>query len=249
MISKRAGGADAPVKRPPDETTRLVMWTLGAVVVSLALGVGALTPLLATAPFAYAAYRRSAFDATRARALAWRWSLALLLIMLAAAAFVLDRAWESVAFGSATLSGARAWLSGDATAPWSALGMLAAAAAFAAASLVSGGILGAVVLAGVVCAAAASASAVFENGSNILQSALIALAPWQWAFLLGLWLLFAPLAAFARARVLRRPGADFAMETHRRDLLWGAGLVLAAVLLRLTLAGGWSALARAWTST
>lgn len=244
MTPKREGGAGAP-----DETTRLVMWTLGAVVVSLALGVHAVTPVLATVPFVYAVYRRRAFETARARALAWRWSLALLLIVLAAAAFVLDRAWESVALGSATHTHARAWLAGDASAPWSALGMLAAAGAYVAASLVSGGILGAVVLAGAVCAAAASAAAVFENGSNILQSALIALAPWQWALLIGLWLLFAPLAAFSRARVLRRPGAEFSMTAHRRDLVAGAAITVLAILLRLVLAGGWSALARAWTMT
>jgi len=125
--------------------------------------------------------------------------------------------------------------------------MLAAAAGFVAACLVSGGVLGALVLAGAVCAAAASAAAVFENGANILQCALIALAPWQWAFLVGLWLLFAPLAAFSRARLLRRPGPGFVMASHRRDLVWGAALVVAAIFLRLALAGGWSALARAWT--
>jgi len=241
--------ADAPAREiePSDESTRLVLWTLAAVVVSLVLGVRAATPVLASLPFIQAVYRRAPFAPARARALAWRWSLALMLIMLASAAFVLDRAWEGVAFGSATLSGARAWLHGDAGAPWTTLDMLAIAVAYVVACVASGGLLGTVVLAGAVCAAAASASAVFEGGANILRSALIAVSPWQWAFLLGLWLLFAPLAALGRARVLRRPGAEFALPPHRRDLIWGTALVIAAIFARLVLAGGWSDLARAWT--
>ncbi len=229
------------------ETAGIVGWTTLAVMVAVAIGNRFITPFIMTAPVLIFVLRSDdSRSTTMMRELAWRWMATTLVAVLIATAFVPGRAASSFLFGPELSASVPRFLAGVGSAPWSVLWLLGMSLLFVLGTVLSGGIAGWILAGTFVCAAAISGSAVFGFSHNILQSAFIALSPWQWVFLAGLWFLLDPLSRFSQARVLRR-GATFDFSRHKRPIVWGGGLILLSIILRIALVAPYASLARKLT--
>jgi hypothetical protein len=206
-----------------------------------------LTPLLLTAPLAFYLARGAAADPEARYNLFRRWAITVLITTIAATAFAPMNAIRAVPWGDGAVTRIQAWMSGDAGPPLGALYMLVAGAAYLAGTALSAGIVGALVYSSVLALNAVYATILFSKGYNVLQIAFVAISPWQWCFLVGLFVLFTPLSMYSRQSVLARDGEPFSWDEKRRTMMVGAALLLAAFLLRFLLAGLYASLVRNWT--
>ena len=222
-----------------------VFITFLAVVVSVKVGVAWLTPAIVTVPFVLHLVRRPRSDD-----LFRRWALTILFTTAAATAFAPAHTFESVLQGHSAPRLIDAWMEGGADAPLGARFMLLTGLVYVLATLSSVGVAGALVYSTALSINAVYAVYLCSKGYNVAQMALVAISPWQWCFLGGLYVLFAPLSAFSRELVIRRPhspGAPESWKRHVRSLAIGAGLVAAAFLVRALAGGAYEALVRRWT--
>jgi hypothetical protein len=114
-------------------------------------------------------------------------------------------------------------------------------------TLASGGILGVMFLSIFLADAAVSAAMIYARGVNLFPSTLIAISPWQWAFLAGAILLVPPLSTLSLARVFRRGLVSCDLEKVRREVIRAAALFALALVLRLALSSVYSNLAARWS--
>lgn len=236
-----------PARKTREATTRIVVWTLVAGAAAAAIGLWWISPIVASAPILYVMSRsRPRPDATATRRLTLRWTVALLLTIMVASAFLPDRTLASVPFGPGVQASVGEWMAGLRGPAESVWWLAAAAVVYVALALASAGVVGWLALAVFVGMAAIHAAFVYEHGHNLLQVTLVALSPWQWAFLGGAVLLAAPLANFSRSRIFGRSGAG-PTAVERRQALIGAGLLVVAILLRAALAGPYTWLVQRWT--
>jgi hypothetical protein len=113
------------------------------------------------------------------------------------------------------------------------------------AAAASRGVLGCVVLAEILLRAAVIAAVVLARSRNVFEGAVVAFPVWTLAWVAGLVVMLAPLSAWG-ARFPPRPLRDSGFP--HRPLLIGAGLVAAAVLLRLAAAAPYADLAQRLTA-
>jgi hypothetical protein len=228
----------SPGKTTEEDAPRshLVLWTALAGAVAAALAVAWVSPLLWVAPLVLAVYSRErGLDTEHLRPLFVRWAVTLFLTVLIASAFAGPRVPSGVVLGSGMVAQVRDWLAGAGAPVWGAGWMAIMAVALAGLSAVSGGLLGAFLVAILAANAAVSASMVYANGTNIFTTSLVALAPWQWAFLAGAVLIVPPLARLSLQRLYRRPGPDPEPAALRRELMIAGGLLALAIVLRISL--------------
>jgi len=207
--------------------------TFFAVVVAVMVKVAWLSPLIVAAPYVAHRWKKRPSAATFRR-----WGITVLVTTALATVFAPRHAFDSVLFGHGVPQHVDAWMHGDAGAPLGARFMLVALAAYLAGTVASVGFGGVVVAAVVLAINAVTAVYLCASGYNVVQMAIVAVSPWQWCFLVGLWFLFEPLASLARQRTIR----------DRRALVTGAVLVAAAFLVRFVAAGAYAALVRRWTT-
>jgi hypothetical protein len=240
-----------PAPRPPvrkedaaarGSSSADVFATVVAVVVSVLVGVAWLTPVIVTAP--YVLYLRRV---PSTGGLFRRWAITVLVATAVAASFVPWHTFESVLMGHSMPHQTRLWMRGEAGPPLGARFMLVTGVLYAVAALAGAGVGGALVFSAALSINAVYAVNLTANGFNLVQVALVAIPPWQWCFLAGLYVLFEPLAAISRRRVIRRGSAGGAAGASTRTIAIGVGLVAVAVLLRLVATGAYTALVRRWT--
>jgi hypothetical protein len=224
-----------------------VTLALLAAVVAVWAGAPWLTPLLLTAPLAFYLARGSASDEDARYFLFRRWAITVLVTMMAATVFAPASALRAVPWGSEALTRIEAWMEGNAGAPLGTMYMLLAAVATLAGTVLSAGVVGVLVYSSVIALNAVYATILLSKGYNVILMAFVAVSPWQWCFLLGLFVLITPLSVFSRSRILSRDGSAFDWNEKRRTIMIGAALLVAAFLLRWVAAGPYTTLVRNWT--
>ena len=224
-----------------------VLAAIASVVLSTIIGVAWITPLLhagAVFPFFYVAMRSR--GAGPSLALVVRWAAAVLVTTIVLGAFVPARMDASQLLSARAASTLEAWLtSTQAPPPADYSYVLWGMAVFLVGSLISGGLAGFVVGSLALGGAATGALLLFEHGGNVVQIALTALPPWQWALFAGGALLLVPAATLFFDRFIK------SVEQDRRPLrlymYTGAACFVLSVLLRLTTAGVWQRILQRWT--
>jgi len=230
-------------------STKLIMLTSAATIVALALGRWWIVHILVCIPaWLHVARLAPPREENDLRTMVLRWGVAVFLVTLTASAFIPERAVSSVFHGDEIARTTELWLSGQGSHPWGIWAMVVLPLAFAAITGASGGLLGWLMLSVLLGNAAIVAATLFAHGHNIVQVAVIALAPWQWAFFAGAWLLFEPLSALSARRVLPDSRLRFDWTSNRRTIYIGAGFMILALLLHLTTSGAYSALVSRWTT-
>lgn len=246
MSAKRNGdetrsGSGKPRETPP--TTRIVIVTAAAVALAVVIGWKWATLVIAPAPLIYYLVRPPR-DKQIDR-LALRWAASLLLLLLASAAFVGPRLSQSVLAGAGVYEQTLSWLAGAGSPPLGAGTVIIVFVAFVVAVVAAGAAAGSAVVAVAIGTAAVSGAVICSSGYNLLQIAVVAISPWQWALLAGLTLILVAASAepIAPAEAPRRIRA---LVSDRR-VLAGAALVAVALLLRVTVEPWYTALVHNWT--
>lgn len=228
----------------------MALATIGSVLLSTVIAVKFLSPIiqsLAVAPFYYSAMRRRMYHT--ASALVVRWAIVLFVSMMVIGVFVPSRFGRSVAFGRETAGAVEAWVTAGSQSPPADLPyLLWGGVAFIVASLASGGLLGLVGGATALGAAVYGALFLFKNGDNVIQVALIAVPVWQWCFFGACAALLVPMGTIVTQRLHRNESLEEDRGALRRYMYYGGGLFLVSLLLRLSVAGWWLALATRWTT-
>ncbi len=235
-------------EKESDDHGRLVLWTGLAVVISTVLGLWWISPVICAAPLVHAVYRCGpGADLPRVRTLTIRWAIVMLVATLLMSAFVPGRVAGSVLFGKGAAITAESWLAGQGGPMWG-LGWLAIMpVVLGAVTALSAGILGVALLSVLLADAAVSAALIYTHSTNLFPATLIALSPWQWAFLAGAVMAVPPLAGFSLANGYRRSGIPFDPVAARRELLWAGALFVLAIVLRIALSPLYTTLASRWT--
>ena len=114
-------------------------------------------------------------------------------------------------------------------------------------TLASGGILGVMILSIFIADAAVSAAMIYATGVNLFPSTLVALSPWQWAFLAGAVMLVPPLSTLSLARVFRRELTSADVKNTRQQVIRAAMLFALALVLRIALSSIYSNLVARWS--
>jgi hypothetical protein len=227
----------------------MVLATITSVILSTIVGVAWITPLLqagAVFPFFYVAMRRRGADSSLA--LVARWAGAVLVTTIVLGAFVPARMDASQLLSARTVSTLEAWLtSAQAPPPADYSYILWGMAIFLVGSVISGGLAGFVVGSLGLGAAATGALFLFEHGGNVVQIALTALPPWQWALFAGGALLLVPAATPFFDRFVRSEVKEEDRRPLRLHMYAGAACFVLSVLLRLTTAGAWQQILQSWT--
>ena len=236
------------MEKESDDHSHLVLWTGLAAVVSAVLGLWWISPVICAAPLVHAVYRRGPrADLPTVRAMTIRWALVLMVTTMLVSAFVPGRVAGSVLFGKGAEITAQSWLAGQGGPMWG-LGWLAIMPVLlGAVTALSAGILGVALLSIFVADAAVSAAVIYAHSTNLFSATVIALSPWQWAFLAGAVMAVPPLAGFSLANGYRRSGIPFDPVAARRELLWAGALFALALVLRVALSPLYTTLASRWT--
>jgi len=226
---------------------RIVLLTLVAATVAAAIGQWWLTPLLTVAPLVHLfATSGRKLDTGRLDGLTIRWAVTVLLTILIATAFLPDQTRQSVPGGAGMDAGVRSWLQGTGGPAWGFLWLALVPLVVAAAAVVSDGVVAWLLYGALAAQLAIHASVIYERGTNLILSTLVAISPWQWALMAGLMLLIGPLRQRSLVHFLGPAPAGDPEETRRRLMIAGALFAL-SLLLRLTLAGPYSWLVSHWT--
>jgi len=239
--------AQARAKATEEASPRIVLLTIIAAVAAAAMGQWWLSPLLTVAPLVHLlATSGRRMKPERIDGLTLRWAATLLLTILIATAFLPGQTRESVLGGTGMDAHVRSWLQGTEGPAWGLLWLAVVPLVVAAATLVSDGVAGWLLYAVLASQLAIHASVVYERGTNLVLATLVALSPWQWALMAGLFLLIAPLRQRSFVRFLGDAPAVDPEKTRRRLMIAGALFAL-ALLLRLALSGLYTTLVGHWT--
>jgi len=254
---KPAGSKTASATPPPKskaasrvavENGRLVGLTLAGTVLSLVIALPPLSPLLLTAPIVRPLLRRGRKgNPTAATGALWRWALTVFVTILVSAAFVRDRMLSAFPFASEAANTMNQAISGAGGAPVGFGEIVLGTVAFVALAAASMGLAACLIMSIALGTAAAAASVLFTHGNNVLLISLVACPPWQWAQFAAAALAFVPAVAVGGAKLYGIRVPVEAGEWLKRRAVIAGGLFLAAVLLRLILAGPYLALIRKWT--
>lgn len=248
--SKKPADLSAPDGSVPlaaaTQGNRIIVSTMCSVLLSVALAVSVLTPVLiaaALAPFFYAAMKRG--DLRNAFNFAYRWGVFLYVCVCVLAVFLPDRTAESFPLAGRCIGAVAAWVSGAETSvPFGPVPLAVGIAGIALVSLLSGGMGAIVIGAGVLGCAACTFAFLVRHGENILQMAAIGNLPWIIAFCAaGLFLLIPTALPFYRKLLGSPPAARYA----RTYAIIGASLALAGIACALLFGGAWQQLLHNYT--
>lgn len=221
----------------PAETTSAHpgWWTALAVLATSWLGVPFILPIVAALPW-LVFQRRNAELRSHPTPLI-RWAVAVWATGAAMAALAGERVARAIPWGVSSSDATRAWLegSGGATPSWPT--MIAWLLVFVIASASLRGVLAPIIVAHALLITAVQAAVVFAQSSNILAAGIVALPLWSGLLLCGMLLLLDPLAIWGASRPWRVRDTTLGSPASRRRLQVGVGLVVAAFLARLLLAG------------
>jgi hypothetical protein len=239
--------AEALADAIEEASPRIVLFTIVATAVAAAIGQWWLSPLLLVAPMVHLFVTSGrTMKPDRLDGLTIRWAVTVLLTVLIATAFLPDQTRESVAGGAGMDASVRAWLEGTGGPAWGLLWLAVVPVVVAAATVVSDGMAGWLLYGMLTAQAAIHASVIYERGTNLVLSTLIALSPWQWAMMLGLFLLIRPMRQRSFVHFPGEATTDDPEKTRRRLMIAGA-LIALSLVLRLALAGPYTKLAGLWT--
>jgi hypothetical protein len=250
---KRHGpDATAPTRsggKKPSQNGLTIALTIAAVVVAVVIAVPLLTPVIVTAPIIKLLVEKTRTGDQRAvTSGVLRWVISVFATTLVVSAFVPERVSDSFPFAANASEHMISWLAGSASTPPASYGYLfAGMAAFLTACLLSVGILGSLLWSITLGTSAVAAASLYAAGYNIVQITVIALPPWQISLFASALFVLAPLASLSRRIVFRKCENDFEWQVWRRHALVAGSLFLLSILLRLTIAGPYLALARHWT--
>jgi hypothetical protein len=239
-------GKEARTQGKEDTSSRIVLLTIVGCSIAAAAGQWWLSPFLAVAPFIHLQATRSRVTAERFDGLTIRWAATVLLTTLIATAFLPDQTRASVFGGAGMDEQVRAWLKGSDDPGWGLLWLAVVPVVGALATIVSDGVAGWLLYGVLAAQLAIHASVIYERGTNLVLSTIVALSPWQWALMAGLTLLIGPLRERSFVHFLGTAPAYDPEKARRRLMIAGALFVL-AVLLRLAFAGLYSKLTSHWT--
>ena len=258
--SRGGSGKPGPPPAPPSdaakarrdrisgENSRIVGTSILAVVFSLTVSFAPLSPLLTTAAIVRPLLRRvRSGESGAVTGALWRWALTVFLTILFSAAFVRDRVLDSFPFAAPAARTVEAAIAGSGDAPFGLAFILAGFAAFLVLSAVSFGIAGCVAMSIALGTAAAGAAVLYTHGNNIVLVTLVALPPWLWALFAAAIFSFLPAITAGSRRLYGGTALEFDADRFKRSAMIVAGLVAAALLARLLLAGPYLALVRHWT--
>jgi hypothetical protein len=241
MQNTRGDGSGSASSLIKSSGNKMVLLTIASVILSVLIGLRALSPILHVAalfPFYYASMKQHRHSVTLV--LAIRWTVALFVTILVVGAFVPSRTAASLPFSDSTVAALSSWLADSqspppADYPYLLWGM----AVFLAGSVVSGGLIGLIVGSLALGSTAFGALFLFEHGTNVLVIALTAVPLWQWCLFAGGAFCLVPTALpfFERfLKIERVAEARYVLMTY---LYIGAGFFLASLILRLAIAGLW----------
>lgn len=255
MAESRRGAAVSGIQTRPLQSPQgrhgawIVFGGAGAVVLSVALGMSFVTPVLtaaALAPFFFGAMRKN--DLRLAFSLTARWCMSVFIASFILCAYLPERTIGSMPFADAMIRAFTAWLSGvSGGAPFGPAMMLGGVLSFAVLSLVSGGMAAILAGGGAVCGAACVFAHMMRHGDNILHLALLGLPPWIIAFALSVLFTVVPAALPFYRRIRGSRTIEGNAAVWKRYAATGAALVLAGVVLYLALNGAWRTLLNACT--
>jgi len=227
------------------ENGRIVGLGIVGVALSVAIAFPPLSVLLSTAPIVRPLLRRTrAGDAGAVTGAFWRWALTVYLTILVSAAFTHERMLAAYPFASGSAEAVERALSGDGALPAGVLYLVVGLVVFIAFAAGSLGIAACVLMTVALGMTAAAAAVVFAHGHNGLVVALVAVPPWLWAVVLAAVFALAPAALTGGAKWYGVGNADLEPEWLKRRAIIVAGLLVLAVVLRLTLAGPYVVLLR-----
>jgi hypothetical protein len=230
-----------------DRHTHLVPWTFLTAAIAATAGVWWISPIICTAPLVHTCWQRGKpVDVSHLGPLTIRWAIVLFVTTLLVAVFVPDRIPSSVLFGRGVESTVGQWLAGEGEPVWGLAWLAITPVALALFTLASGGILGVMILSIFIANSAVSAAMIYATGVNLFLSTLIALSPWQWAFLAGAVMLVPPLSTLSLARVFRRELTSADVKNTRQQVIRAAMLFALALVLRIALSSIYSNLAARW---
>jgi len=248
MMSSHKSTNASQKDRDNDGHAGLVPWTFLAAAVAATVGLWWLSPVLCAAPLIYVCLERGKpVNVSSLGITTIRWAIVVFVTTLLAAAFVPDRIPGSVLFGKGVEITVGQWLAGEGGPAWGLAWLAIMPVALALLTLVSGGILGVMFLSIFLGSAAVSASMIYAAGVNLFPSTLLALSPWQWAFLAGALLLVPPLSTLSLARVFRRELSGSDLKNVRRDVIRATALFALAIVLRLALSSVYTSIVARWT--
>ena len=210
-----------------------------ALLLTMWIGIPWVAPLAAAAPLVL--HLRARPGALPAAPL-WRWTASVFCAGAAMAGLAAEPAARSTFAGGAVRSAVGAWLDGSAGAFPSLAALAASLVLFAVAAAATRGLAGSIVLAEIVLDAGVAAGAVYARAFNAFAATPIALPPWIIAAITGCVVLLPALAAPRR----EGPAGGAGSRLSRRTLI-GAGLLLAALVLRVATAPALTRLARELT--
>lgn len=244
--SQAQGRAQGKARGKEEASSRIVLLTLVAATIAAAAGQWWLSPFLVVAPFIHLQALGRRVSAERFDGLTIRWAGTVLLTTLIATAFLPDQTRESVLAGSGLDAQVRGWLAGTGSPAWGLLWLAVVPVVVAAATLVSDGVAGWLLYGVLATQLAIHASVIYERGTNLVLSSIVAISPWQWALMAGLTLLIGPLRERSFVHFLGSAPA-YGPEKARRRLMIAGALFALALLLRLATAGLYTRLTGHWT--
>jgi hypothetical protein len=229
------------------QSNRIAFWTMCAVILSVAISVSALTPVLTAAalfPFFRGAMKNGAYrDAFH---FALRWGVILFVSVTLTGIYLPGRTVESVPFAAAFIEQISAWVRGTQTgAPFGPLAIAAGIAAVAIVSLISGGLGAIVVGAGALGCAACGFTYLLRHGDNAVWMVVAGNPPWIVAFACAGLFLLVPTAAPFYSRRFGTASADTGNTAFIRTCaIIAATLAFASILCALLLDETWRILLR-----
>jgi hypothetical protein len=231
------------------ENGRLIGLTIVGTIVSVAIAFYPLSPVLVTAPVIRPLLRRvRAGERAAVTGAFWRWALTAFLTILVSTAFVRDRVFSSFPLAPQAAHSMEQAIAGSGGAPFGLVVIVVGILAFVGLAAASLGIAACVLMSAALGTTAAAAAVLFTNGNNVLLSSLVACPPWMWVLFAAATLAFVPAVAVGGARWYRTGAELVEQEWLKRRAIVAGGLVLLAILLRLTLAGPYLTLIRHWSA-
>ena len=232
-----------------DQGNMMVILTITSVVLSTAIGLSWLSPVLqAAALFPFFATAMQGHHHHRSLALTVRWAVVVFVTTVAVGVFVPDQVGQSVPFARLSTATITNWLGAtDAPPPADFRYLVWGIAFFLLATLVSGGLLGLLLTSVSLGNAAVGALFFFRYGFNVIQVSLVAVPLWHLSLIGAAVFMLVPasLPFFERLVKTERVAED--RQVLRNFMYTGGALLVASLILRLATADLWRNILREWT--
>ena len=243
------GGARRMTTILEDKGNMMVVLTIVSVILSIAIGLSWLSPVLQVAAlFPFFAAAMKGHHHHRSLALTVRWTGVVFATTVAVGVFVPDQVGQSVLFARLSTATITNWLGAtDAPPPADFRYLLWGIAVFLVATLLSGGLLGLLLTSITLGNAAVGALFFFRYGSNVIQISLVAVPLWHWGLIGAAVFMLVPasLPFFERLVKIERVAED--RRVLANFMYIGGAFLVTSMLLRLATADLWRNILREWT--